>query len=237
LNTVTFSNLSIVPLNKAPIVDAGTVPPSVIGSNALNATVTDDNFPAPPELSALWSSVSGPAPAVFGNATNVDTTATFSADGAYRLRLQVADGSAETFDDLTFNAFTSPFGAWQWTNFAGGSNNVLAGANSDPEGDGWKNLGEYGVGANPNSSDAAPVITTIATIGTNQYYRVIVSKNPAATDVTFLIECTSAIENPANWTSAGLVIETNTPTNLTVRDGTPISGLSTRYFRARVTKP
>ncbi len=236
LNTVTFSNLSIVPLNKAPIIDAGTIATNVIASTSLNGTVTDDDFPTP-NLTTLWSAIVAPAPVVFGNATNPSTTASFSGDGAYRLRLQASDSSVVSFDDLSFNAFTSPFGVWQWTNFVGGSSNALAAANADPDGDGRRNLSEYGTGTDPKAYDLSPVVTTMATIGTNDYYRVIVTKNPAATDVSFVVECTSTVTNAASWTSAGLITETNTPTNLTVRDSTPISILGTRLYRVKVTKP
>jgi hypothetical protein len=237
LNTVTFSNLSIAPLNKAPIVDVAAIATNVMLSTPLNATVTDDDFPTPPNVTTLWTMAVGPAPVVFGNATNEDTTATFSADGEYRLRLRASDGSVESFDDLNLVAFTSPFGAWQWTNFSGGSNNPLASATADPDGDSRKNLGEYGVNTNPNATDNAPVTTALVAIGPDRYYRVTVNKNPAATDVTLFVECTSTVENPASWTSTGLITETNTPTNLTVRDGTPVSALSTRYFRVLVTRP
>jgi hypothetical protein len=81
------------------------------------------------------------------------------------------------------------------------------------------------------------VTTALVAIGPDRYYRVTVNKNPAATDVTLFVECTSTVENPASWTSTGLITETNTPTNLTVRDGTPVSALSTRYFRVLVTRP
>jgi len=45
--------------------------------------------------------VSGPGSVQFGNATAVDTTATFSATGTYVLRLTANDGDQTAHDDLT----------------------------------------------------------------------------------------------------------------------------------------
>ncbi|MBI3880264.1 MAG: PKD domain-containing protein [Verrucomicrobia bacterium] len=237
LNTVTFSNLGIVPLNNAPIVDPGTVATNVMISTALNATVTDDNFPTPPALTTLWSSVGGAAPVVFGNATNVDTTATFSADGTYRLRLRADDGSAETFGDLSVNVFTSPFAAWQFTNFVGGSSNALAAPGADPDGDGLPNLAEYGSGTNPNQANVAPYVFSVTNVAGALYFRVDVPKNVNATDVQYTVLWTGPLTNPLVWSGAGMLTQINTPTNLSVRDTVPISALTNRSYRVRVAKP
>jgi regulation of enolase protein 1 (concanavalin A-like superfamily) len=238
LNTVIFSNLSIVPLNRAPIVDAGLVAASVIGSTALVGTVADDDFPAPPDLTTLWSSVSGPVPVVFGAATNVATTATFSADGPYRLRLRASDGSVETFEDLSFNAFTSAFAAWQWTNFPGGGTNALAAASADPDGDGLNNLLEYAFGTSPFASNASPVIWDNENIGIDRFFRLTLPKNPAATDLQYEVQAITNLTLSANfWSSNGLVIETNSATTLRVRDGSPMTAPGQRFFRVRVNQP
>jgi K319-like protein len=91
--------------NRAPTVDAG-VDRSVILPNpvSLDGTVTDDGRPTPPgAVSTTWSQVSGPGTVTFGNPTSVDTTATFSADGPYVLRLTVTDGELTTFDEVAVN--------------------------------------------------------------------------------------------------------------------------------------
>ena len=236
LNTVTFSNLSILPLNKAPVVEAGNVAATVLGSTSLDGTVADDNFPAPPDLTTLWSSVTGPAPVVFANATNVDTTAAFGADGPYRLRLRASDGSVETFDDSSFNAFTSPFAAWQWANFPGGSANPVAAADADPDLDSLINLFEYAYDTSPIIANRSPVIWDIETIGGDRFFRLTVPKNPAATDLLYAVVASTSVAPAPVWSGSGLVIETNNATVLCVRDGTPLWAHGQRYFCIRIIK-
>ena len=88
--------------NQAPTVTAGldqaeTLPTAV----TLDGTVTDDGLPTPPMVSTLWSVTSGPGPVTFGAATSVDTTASFTVEGVYVLRLTADDGALTAFDDVT----------------------------------------------------------------------------------------------------------------------------------------
>src|SRR2546428_11181915 len=66
LNTATFNNFSVVPLNKAPIVSTGTVAANSVSPIPLSGTVSDDNFPAPPSLTTQWSKLRGPGTVTFG---------------------------------------------------------------------------------------------------------------------------------------------------------------------------
>ena len=82
LDEVTYS-IGSGSTNQAPVVDAGPDQTITLPSSAnLNGTVTDDGLPNPPgTVTTTWSEVSGPGPATFGNASAVDTTASFSASG------------------------------------------------------------------------------------------------------------------------------------------------------------
>ena len=91
LNVCTFSNLSIVPLNKAPVVSIANVVAYPVSPITLDGTVTDDNYPAPVTLDTMWSKVSGPGTVAFGNATLADTTLTLGQYGTYKLRLAADD--------------------------------------------------------------------------------------------------------------------------------------------------
>jgi hypothetical protein len=63
----------------------------------LNATVTD---PDGGTLTTAWTKVSGPAATVaFGNASATNTTATFTAEGIYTLRLTASDTFSSSSDD------------------------------------------------------------------------------------------------------------------------------------------
>jgi hypothetical protein len=89
--------------NRAPTVDAG-VDRSVVMPNAvsLDGTVTDDGLPSPPgAVTTTWSETSGPGNVTFGNPNVVDTTATFSSQGDYVLRLTATDGELTAFDEVT----------------------------------------------------------------------------------------------------------------------------------------
>ena len=55
----------------------------------------------PVATTATWSKVSGPGTVTFGNPAAVDTTATFSADGTYVLRLSATDSTLTATDDVT----------------------------------------------------------------------------------------------------------------------------------------
>ena len=91
------------PQNQAPVVDAGpdqqiTLPSGV----TLDATVTDDGLPDPPHaVTTTWTKQSGPGTVNFGNASAVDTTATFSAAGTYVLRLTANDSALQSYNELT----------------------------------------------------------------------------------------------------------------------------------------
>src|SRR5438309_5138208 len=89
-------------VNLAPVVIAGldqviTLP----GSANLTGVAIDDGQPNPPGvLTTTWSPVSGPGTVSFSNASALNSTATFSASGAYVLRLTVSDGALAVSDDV-----------------------------------------------------------------------------------------------------------------------------------------
>lgn len=91
--------------NQPPLVSAG--PDQSVGlpsSANLDGTVNDDDMPTPPgSVTTTWSQVSGPGAVVFGNASAVDTTATFPSAGIYVLRLTADDSELSTSDDVTIN--------------------------------------------------------------------------------------------------------------------------------------
>ena len=100
---------SAVP-NIAPLVDAGPAQSIILPNDAtLNGTVSDDGLPASPgSVTTTWSQISGPGTVAFGSATNVDTTASFSAEGSYVLRLTANDGDLSSFSDVTVTVSPAP---------------------------------------------------------------------------------------------------------------------------------
>ena len=232
LNTATFTKFSVIPLNKAPIVDAGPAPTNAVPPFALNGRVTDDGLPVP--FTSEWAVAAAPGPVSFANSNAPITSVTVSNTGLYTLRLRADDSVARTFDDVTFGYTNSPFAAWQAANFAGGAANPLAAPTADPDGDGQANAAEYATGTNPNVPNANPVVTDLETIGLDSFLRVTIPKNPAATDAAIAVDGSNLLV-PATWSVAGLVTETNTTTLLQVRDGVPVNSTPNRFLRLRVT--
>ena len=91
------------PGNQPPTVAAG--PDQTIAfpnSAILDGTVNDDGLPTPPgSVTTTWSQVSGPGTVTFGDASAVDTTASFSVAGSYVLRLTADDSVLTSDDDVT----------------------------------------------------------------------------------------------------------------------------------------
>jgi len=96
--------------NQAPTVNAGpdrtiTLP----GTAQLTGTATDDGLPNPPgALTRSWSKVSGPGTVTFSAPTALSTTASFSASGAYVLRLTVSDGALTANDVVSVTVNPAP---------------------------------------------------------------------------------------------------------------------------------
>jgi hypothetical protein len=89
--------------NQEPIVNAGSVQTISIASDAtLDGTVTDDGLPDPPgTVTTTWSKLIGPGEVAFGDDSLLDTTASFSKEGVYTLRLTAYDGEMSSIDDVT----------------------------------------------------------------------------------------------------------------------------------------
>lgn len=89
--------------NSAPLVDAGANTWTILpGAAILDGTVSDDGRPDPPKIiTTTWSKISGPGVVTFGDASVVDTTASFSQVGTYVLQLSASDGSLTSTDTVT----------------------------------------------------------------------------------------------------------------------------------------
>ena len=110
-----FDDVSITvdpqpPVNQAPSVNAGTDQTITLPSVAnLEGTVSDDGLPNPPGVvTTTWSVVSGPGTVTFGDVNAVDTTASFSTDGVYVLRLTADDSALSAFDDVSITVDPQP---------------------------------------------------------------------------------------------------------------------------------
>jgi hypothetical protein len=213
-------------------VNPGTLPGTIASPLALTGIVTDDGLPDP--LVTTWSAPVSAGAVGFANAASPSTNATFSAVGSYVLRLTATDGIATTFGDLGFT-YTSAFGAWQNTNFAGGATNPNAAALFDADFDGLVNLLEYALNTDPNASSANPGVMNKVNISGSDYIRITFPKNPAATDVTVTVQSSTTL-GAGTWGNTGFIIESESTTSITIRETTPIGTTEKRFYRAIVTQ-
>ena len=145
--------------------------------------------------------------------------------------------------DVTTLQTTLPFPVsldqWRQSNFgANAGNAAVSGDLADPDGDGLDNLLEYALGTNPLADNASPVVMDAENVGGNTYLRLTTTKNPAATGITYYVEATGDLGTPGSWSTAGVVIETNSATMLSARDGVPMNGgTNQRFMRLRVSDP
>ena len=100
VNAPVSDDVELTVVNPPPVVSAGADQTVAFpGPASLDGTVTDDGVTT---VTTTWTMQSGPEPVTFGNASFVDTTVTFSAAGAYVLRLTANDGvNPPVFDDVT----------------------------------------------------------------------------------------------------------------------------------------
>lgn len=140
--------------NRAPTVSAGpdlnvTLPQAA----ELAGSASDDGLPNPPGVFATtWTFVSGPGNVVFANPNLAGTTASFSAPGAYVLRLSVTDGQLTQQDTVNVNvAGGDEFTLWRAQYFSGAelSDPNISGDLADPDTDSFSNRDEFVAGTNP----------------------------------------------------------------------------------------
>ena len=119
--TVNTSGSNAAPTVSAGSDDACTLPSGV----SLDGTVSDDGLPNPPDsVTTTWSKTSGPGTVTFGSSSSVDTTATFSADGVYVLRLTADDSVLSAYDEVTITVNPSATNSAP-TVFAGNDTSVV----------------------------------------------------------------------------------------------------------------
>lgn len=94
--------VTVFPVNNAPTVKAGADQTVMVTNSAsLSGTASDDGQPASGTLTTTWSKVSGPGEVEFQDAGALITGATFTAPGAYVLRLTANDSKLNKSDDVT----------------------------------------------------------------------------------------------------------------------------------------
>jgi hypothetical protein len=100
---------ALIPPNQSPVINAGTDQTITLPAGAtLSGSVTDDALPLVPGLLTWgWAKFSGPGTVTFANPGALNTTASFSTNGNYVLRLTAYDGAIAASDDLVLTVFPS----------------------------------------------------------------------------------------------------------------------------------
>jgi hypothetical protein len=122
-----------------------------------------------------------------------------------------------------------PADAWRNANFSPAelTDASVSSDHADPDGDALPNLVEYALGLPPKSPSPSPV----PTIDASGYLTLAVTKNPAATDITWGAQVTGDF---TTWPSAVLA---HTPGTFTARDDVPQSSADRRFIRLKITRP
>jgi hypothetical protein len=123
-----------------------------------------------------------------------------------------------------------PFDAWRFANFTTPelATPSISGETADPDGDQLANLLEYALGLAPKSPDVSPV----ATIDLNGYLALFVTKNPAASDVSWSAQVANEL---SIWQPA--VTTEDTVNTFTARDNVLMDSTDKRFIRLKITRP
>ncbi|MBK1857751.1 PKD domain-containing protein, partial [Cerasicoccus arenae] len=96
---------SPTPANQSPTVNAGTDDSVTLisgtGALALSGSASDDGLPQGSSLTTQWTKFSGPGTVTFADDSQLATTATFTVEGTYVLRLTGSDTELSASDDVT----------------------------------------------------------------------------------------------------------------------------------------
>jgi autotransporter-associated beta strand protein len=104
--------------------------------------------------------------------------------------------------------------------------------NDDADKDGLSNLVEYALDSNPVAANASIIAYDFEQLGDGKHLRLTIPKNAAATNLTCVVESCGALND---WSAANTTVETNSATQLIVRDNFTTGNASRRFIRLKVT--
>ena len=201
----------------------------VVGSGFSVTTQPSASVPA----SGITTLVVTFAPTVAGAATG---TVTFTTN----------DTNEGTYTFTTTGLALSPIESWRLTHFGSIANTGNAADLMDPDGDGLRNLAEYGFSLDPNTASSGGATVQVNAGG---YLEIQFTRNTGRTDLTYTVEASS---NLVTWTpiassSAGgatvgsgahSVVETGAGAVRTVRveDAQTAAAGSPRFLRVKIVR-
>jgi Zn-dependent metalloprotease len=129
---------------------------------------------------------------------------------------------------MTLTAATPTYAEWAAAN---GMSATTKGA--DDDGDGYSNLLEYALGANPSSMADISQSTAVAEASGQKYMQIALSRSLIRPGLTWSLERSADM---VNWTAATSSVIADTASQLVLRDTLPLSGNEKRFIRIRVTE-
>jgi Zn-dependent metalloprotease len=129
---------------------------------------------------------------------------------------------------MTLTAATPTYAEWAATNGMSATTKT-----ADDDGDGYSNLLEYALGANPKSADDIRQTTAIAEAAGQKYLQISLTRSLLRPGLTWSLERSADM---ANWTAATSSVVTDTSSELVLRDTLPLTGNEKRFIRIRVTE-
>ena len=218
--------------NFAPSVDPGTAPAPTAGANTPLAGIVGN------ANSSLWTQLSGPASAVFTDASTPATTAVFPAPGTYLLKLAASNGNGETSRTLSVTVLSAltHIESWRQTHFNTTANTGDAADSADPDFDGLNNLLEFATGTLPKTSNGQP--GSLLKNGATLEFTYPRSHAAVADGITFTVEWSDTLGD--DWSSSGVTQSelpgTDNGTTLLWKATVP-AGSDKRFLHLRVTAP
>jgi autotransporter-associated beta strand protein len=159
------------------------------------------------------------------NIFTVSATDSAGASAQVVLTIQVTSGDSDANDNGIEDS-------WEITKFG----NANLGANLpelDPDSDGLMNLMEFALDTHPLVANKKTLIVSFHTLPSGDHLRLQVSKNPLATNLVFIVEVCGDFQD---WSSNPTTIESETATELIVRDNVSNSNSNRRFIRLKVRK-
>lgn len=129
---------------------------------------------------------------------------------------------------MTLTAATPTYAEWAATNGMSATTKT-----ADDDGDGYSNLLEYALGANPKSAADITQTTAIAEAAGQKFLQVSLSRSLIRPSLTWSLERSADM---TNWTAATSAVITDTASELVLRDTLPLNGNEKRFIRVRVTE-
>ena len=156
------------------------------------------------------------------------------AEGDRTAVLTLASSSAYVVgvaSSATLTIHDKPADNWRFSNFGASANDPAAADEADWDKDGITNLMEFALNLNPKTADTTALPSAVLA---NDYLILTFTPNPAATDVTFVVESSTAL---TGWSTSDVEeIPPTVPGSRVFRYKSKVSDTARAFLRLRVSR-